>query len=48
MIGEPSDIGAAKQVKGHVCMIAYTDYSTDSRVRLEAETLASHAFQVIC
>jgi glycosyltransferase involved in cell wall biosynthesis len=32
----------------HVCMIAYTDYATDSRVRLEAETLASHAFQVLC
>jgi glycosyltransferase involved in cell wall biosynthesis len=32
----------------HVCMIAYTDYATDSRVRLEAETLASHAFRVLC
>jgi glycosyltransferase involved in cell wall biosynthesis len=29
-------------------MIAYTDYATDSRVRLEAETLASHAFRVLC
>ena len=29
-------------------MIAYTDYATDSRVRLEAETLALHGFRVLC
>ena len=32
----------------HVCMIAYTDYSGDARVRREAETLAAHAFHVRC
>ena len=32
----------------HVCMIAYTDYATDSRVRREAETLAAHGFHVRC
>jgi glycosyltransferase involved in cell wall biosynthesis len=31
-----------------VCMVAYTDYSWDARVRREAETLASHGFQVLC
>lgn len=31
-----------------VCMIAYTDYKIDARVRREAETLASHGFRVIC
>ena len=39
---------AQARVKGHVCMIAYTDYATDSRVRLEAETLASNGFHVVC
>jgi glycosyltransferase involved in cell wall biosynthesis len=32
----------------HVCMIAYTDYSGDARVRREAETLAAHKFRVRC
>ena len=32
----------------HVCMIAYTDYSGDARVRREAETLAAHSFRVRC
>jgi glycosyltransferase involved in cell wall biosynthesis len=32
----------------HVCMIAYTDYTGDARVRREAETLAAHAFRVRC
>jgi glycosyltransferase involved in cell wall biosynthesis len=32
----------------HVCMIAYTDYATDSRVRREAETLVANAFHVRC
>jgi glycosyltransferase involved in cell wall biosynthesis len=38
-------------VKGHqptVCMIAYTSYATDARVRREAETLAAHGFDVVC
>jgi glycosyltransferase involved in cell wall biosynthesis len=34
--------------KAHVCMVAYTHYATDSRVRLEAETLASHSYRVLC
>jgi glycosyltransferase involved in cell wall biosynthesis len=29
-------------------MIAYTDYVTDARVRLQAETLAAHGFNVCC
>jgi glycosyltransferase involved in cell wall biosynthesis len=32
----------------HVCMIAYTDYTGDARVRREAETLAAHSFRVRC
>ena len=32
----------------HVCMIAYTDYTGDARVRREAETLAAHDFRVRC
>src|SRR6266545_4510320 len=39
---------ATRRVKGHVCMIAYTDYRIDARVRREAETLASNAFDVVC
>ena len=31
-----------------VCMIAYTDYAVDARVRREAETLAAHGFRVRC
>jgi len=31
-----------------VCMIAYTTYASDARVRREAETLASQGFRVIC
>jgi glycosyltransferase involved in cell wall biosynthesis len=31
-----------------VCMIAYTDYVVDARVRREAETLAAHGFHVRC
>jgi glycosyltransferase involved in cell wall biosynthesis len=30
-----------------VCMIAYTNYSTDARVRREAETLARHGSKVV-
>jgi len=32
----------------HVCMVAYTDYTGDARVRREAETLAAHDFRVRC
>jgi len=31
-----------------VCMIAYTDYTIDARVRREAETLAAQGFDVRC
>jgi len=34
--------------KGLVCMIAYTNYAFDARVRREAETLASHGYHVLC
>ena len=33
---------------GYVCMIAYTNYVIDARVRREAETLAAHGFHVCC
>lgn len=33
---------------GFVCMIAYTNYVTDARVRREAETLAARGFHVRC
>jgi glycosyltransferase involved in cell wall biosynthesis len=32
----------------HVCMIAYTFYPFDARVRREAETLAAHGYHVRC
>ena len=32
----------------HVCMIAYTNYAFDARVRREAETLAAQGFAVRC
>ena len=35
-------------MKRHVCMIAYTDYVGDARVRREAETLAANGFNVVC
>jgi glycosyltransferase involved in cell wall biosynthesis len=31
-----------------VCMVVYTNYATDARVRREAETLASSGFRVLC
>jgi glycosyltransferase involved in cell wall biosynthesis len=34
--------------KGFVCMIAYTNYVTDARVRREAETLAAAGYHVRC
>ena len=39
---------AVPAVKGHVCMIAYTNYAFDARVRREAETLTSHGYDVVC
>jgi glycosyltransferase involved in cell wall biosynthesis len=35
-------------MKRHICMIAYTDYAGDARVRREAETLAATNFNVVC
>src|SRR5687767_14406569 len=35
-------------MKRNVCMIAYTDYVGDARVRREAETLSANAFNVVC
>ena len=37
-----------QKVDPHVCMVAYSDYLTDARVRREAETLASSGFEVLC
>jgi glycosyltransferase involved in cell wall biosynthesis len=42
------DEAVPQSMKGFVCMIAYTNYAIDARVRREAETLASHGFQVRC
>ena len=35
-------------MKRYVCMVAYTDYAGDARVRREAETLAAQGFDVVC
>lgn len=43
-----ADAAVAPAVKGRVCMIAYTNYAFDARVRREAETLASSGYQVLC
>lgn len=32
----------------HVCMVAYSDYVFDARIRREAETLAANGFRVTC
>jgi glycosyltransferase involved in cell wall biosynthesis len=42
------DEAIPQSMKGFVCMIAYTNYAIDARVRREAETLASQGFQVRC
>ena len=34
--------------KPHVCMVAYSDYVFDARIRREAETLAANGFRVTC
>jgi glycosyltransferase involved in cell wall biosynthesis len=39
---------AAPGANRFVCMIAYTNYAIDARVRREAETLASQGFRVRC
>jgi glycosyltransferase involved in cell wall biosynthesis len=44
----PEDDAVGTGMRGFVCMIAYTNYATDARVRREAETLASHGFRVRC
>jgi len=36
----------APGARGDVCMIAYTFYAFDARVRREAETLVAHGFRV--
>ena len=39
---------AQAPTRRHVCMLAYTDYAIDARVRREAETLAARGFVVRC
>jgi glycosyltransferase involved in cell wall biosynthesis len=39
---------AARGTDRFVCMIAYTNYAIDARVRREAETLAAQGFRVRC
>jgi len=39
-------VGARREP--HVCMVAYSDYVFDARIRREAETLASNGFRVTC
>ncbi len=41
-------LAATVRTTRHVCMVAYTDYVGDARVRREAETLAAHGFNVRC
>ena len=44
----PPPAAAAPRVAGRVCMVAYTNYAFDARVRREAETLAEHGYDVVC
>lgn len=37
-----------RNAKRVVCMVAYTNYSIDARVRREAETLAAQGYDVLC
>jgi len=37
-----------RAARGLVCMVAYTNYAIDARVRREAETLVTNGFQVCC
>ncbi len=43
---QPHAIAASR--KPHVCMVAYSDYVFDARIRREAETLTAHGFRVTC
>jgi glycosyltransferase involved in cell wall biosynthesis len=45
-IGVSKPVGARREP--HVCMVAYSDYVFDARIRREAETLASNGFRVTC
>jgi glycosyltransferase involved in cell wall biosynthesis len=42
------DLPDLRGARASVCMIAYTDYAWDARVRREAETLASQGLRVRC
>ena len=42
------EVGAPAHARASVCMIAYTTYAFDARVRREAETLAAQGFRVRC
>ncbi|HEY6361450.1 MAG TPA: glycosyltransferase family 4 protein [Vicinamibacterales bacterium] len=46
----PANAGvpAVPSGRGRVCMIAYTNYAFDARVRREAETLVSSGYRVLC
>jgi glycosyltransferase involved in cell wall biosynthesis len=47
---QPRDLSKADGARRepHVCMVAYSDYVFDARIRREAETLASNGFRVTC
>jgi glycosyltransferase involved in cell wall biosynthesis len=49
--GDTPSLGGGAPLQGvnrFVCMIAYTNYAIDARVRREAETLASQGYRVRC
>jgi glycosyltransferase involved in cell wall biosynthesis len=46
--GRAAGLDGQHRTARHVCMIAYTDYAKDARVRREAETLAANGFLVRC
>jgi len=45
---QDKDDAVPQSMNRSVCMIAYTDYAIDARVRREAETLAAQGFHVRC
>jgi glycosyltransferase involved in cell wall biosynthesis len=45
---EAGTASRAARPRGYVCMVAYTNYVIDARVRREAETLAARGFHVRC
>ena len=47
-LGVSGDAVSNQHSRAWICMIAYTNYPTDARVRREAETLAADGFQVTC